>query len=120
MLYWLTISPLHDNFRYEFSRNGCLSGANDQSLAKKKKSKRNCPNLKTSCRSHKFSNAWRTANAISLERDEEGTEDASVTKTGAAEDNGTEEDGVKNKPADKLLKVERGCVILRKNQRESE
>ena len=57
-----------------------------------------------------FSDVRAMATAISMERDVEDTEDTVVTTTGAAE-----EDVVENKPADKLLKVERGCDILRKN-----
>ena len=40
------------------------------------------------------------------------TEEAAITTTGA-EDNGAAEDIVKNRPADKLLKVERGWDVLR-------
>ena len=63
------------------------------------------------------SNAWATATAISLEKDLEDTEDATVTTTWAAEDDGAKEDIVENKPADKLLKVEFSCDILREKAR---
>lgn len=42
------------------------------------------------------SNAWATATAISLEKDLEDTEDATVTTTWAAEDDGAKEDIVEN------------------------
>ena len=40
-------------------------------------------------------------------------EEATITTTGAEDDDRAEEDQVKNRPADKLLKVERGWDVLR-------
>lgn len=65
-----------------------------------------------------FSRVWATATEISLEKDVAYTEEAAVTIFGIAEEDGAEEDGaeedeVKNRPADKLLKVESGWEMLR-------
>jgi len=64
-----------------------------------------------------FSRAWATATAISLEIDVVDIEEAAVTATGAADDDEAEEDEVRNRPADKLLKVERGWDMLKTNPR---
>jgi len=53
--------------------------------------------------------------AILLERDMEGTEDATISTTGGAKDDGATEDVVKNRPANKLLKVECCLDMLRTN-----
>ena len=63
--------------------------------------------------SSEFFRAWATATAILMERDVEDTKEAAVTTTGTAEDDGARGDVVENRPADKLLKVERGWVMLR-------
>ena len=60
-----------------------------------------------------FSRAWTTATAISRERDVADIEEAAVTTTGAADDDRAEEDEVRNRPADKLLKVEHGWDMLK-------
>ena len=65
-----------------------------------------------------FSRVWATATEISLEKDVAYTEEAAVTIFGIAEEDGAEEDDaeedeVKNRPADKLLKVENGWEMLR-------
>ena len=62
-----------------------------------------------------FSKAWATATAISLDIDVVDIDEAAVTITGAADDDRADDDEVKNRPADKLLKVERGWDILRTN-----
>lgn len=67
--------------------------------------------------SSEFSRVWATATEISLEKDVAYTEEAAVTIFGIAEEDGAEEDEVfegqktrevKNRPTDKLLKVESG------------
>ena len=60
-----------------------------------------------------FSRAWATATAISLEKDVADVEEAAETTTGAADDGGATEEEGKNRPADRLLKVERGWDMLR-------
>ena len=62
---------------------------------------------------NKFCWVWATATEISLEKDVAYTEEAAVTIFGIAEEDGAEEDEVKNRPADKLLKVESGWKMLR-------
>ena len=61
-----------------------------------------------------FSRVWASATEISLERDVAYTEEATVTTIGVAQDNGAKEDEVKNRPADRMLKVERGWEMLTK------
>ena len=63
--------------------------------------------------SSEFSRRWAMAPAILLERDVEGTEDAAISTTGGGEDDGATEDVVKNRPANKLLKVECCWDMLR-------
>lgn len=48
-----------------------------------------------------FSRVWAMPTAILLERDMEDTEEAAVTTTGRAEDDGAAEDLVKNRSADR-------------------
>ena len=63
----------------------------------------------------KFSKAWTTATALSLDIDVVGIDKATVTVTRAADNDRADEDEVKNRPADKLLKVKRGWDILKTN-----
>ena len=62
---------------------------------------------------NKFCWVWATATEISLEKDVAYTEEAAVTIFGIAEEDGAEEDEVKDRPTDKLLKVESGWEMLR-------
>jgi len=62
-----------------------------------------------------FSKAWATATALSLDIDVVDIDKATVTVTGVADNDRADEDEVKNRPADKLLKVERGWDILKTN-----
>lgn len=62
-----------------------------------------------------FSKAWTTATALSLDIDVVNIDKATVTVTGAADNDRANEDEVKNRPADKLLKVEHGWDILKTN-----
>ena len=52
-----------------------------------------------------FFRVWAMATAISLEIDEADMEEATITTTWAADDGGEDEDEVKNRPANMLLKV---------------
>ena len=60
-----------------------------------------------------FSRAWATATAISLEKDVADVEEAAVTTTEAADGGGAAEEEVRNRPAERLLKVEHGWHVLR-------
>ena len=62
-----------------------------------------------------FSKAWATTTALSLDIDVLDIYKAMVTVTGAADNDRADEDEVKNRPADKLLKVERGWDTLKTN-----
>ena len=60
-----------------------------------------------------FSRAWATATAISLEMYVAGIEEAAITTTGYADYDRADEDEVKNRPADRLLKIERDWDMLK-------
>ena len=63
-----------------------------------------------------FSKVWATATTISLKIDVADIEEAAVTTTRAADNDGANKDVVKNRPANKLLKVECGWYMLKQNQ----
>ena len=58
---------------------------------------------------------WGTDTTISLDIDVADIDEAAVTITGAADDDEADKDEVKNWPAEKLLKVERGWDMLKTN-----
>lgn len=62
-----------------------------------------------------FSKAWATAPTLSLDIDVVDIDKATVTVIRAADNDRADEEEVKNRPADKLLKVERGWDILKTN-----
>lgn len=62
-----------------------------------------------------FSKVWGTDTTISLDIDVADIDEAAVTITGAADDDEADKDEVKNWPAEKLLKVERGWDMLKTN-----
>ena len=66
-----------------------------------------------------FSKAWTTATVLSLDIDVVDIDKATVTVTRAADNDRADEDEVKNRPADKLLKVKRGWDILKQIPREN-
>ena len=60
------------------------------------------------------------ATAISLEIDEADMEEATITTTWAADDGGEDEDEVKNRPANMLLKVKCSWDILKTKSHDSQ